>query len=78
MWALYFSTLSQKVGKTQVPNVKSKYRLLSNLFIHHSEMKKERLIFPPLMDTSKSREQPGYWYFSLSLFSPSDYNAVHF
>ena len=59
MWALCFNTGSQKVAKTQVPNVKLKHRLLSDLFIHGSEMKKERRLYPPLLDTSKSRGQLG-------------------
>ena len=78
MWALCCNTVPQKVGKARVPNVKLKHRLLSDLFIHHSEMKKERRIFPPLLDTSKSREQLGYCYFSSSLLPPSDDNAAHF
>lgn len=46
IWALCLNIVPQKVGMAQDPNIKFKHILLRDLFIHHSEMKKQGHISP--------------------------------
>lgn len=45
IWALCLDIVSQKAGMTRGPNIKFKHIVLTDLFIHHCEMKKQAL-FP--------------------------------